>query len=241
MLQPAHCSVFQLVVFILLYFSKLYFTRREVLEKNNRAQHVCVRRPWNLAADVFIIHHIMSVSRHVEAEHSKLASIKPNLKPKVTRLSSVSECVCVDCGRTGGHSFCQMERDWWSGLEHWPGYSLTVMAKKETAGLSTLGSVCACVHIFAALYIWLSSWRCIALFLKQQKTWGHEELGRLQENIAYQLTFWAVIKHWEQDPSCFMFFITEAPSRKKMRLFKCFTQTNWIPLIWCFAELSYYH
>lgn len=37
----------------------------------------------------------MSVSRHVEAEHSKLASIKPNLKPKVTRLSSVSERVCV--------------------------------------------------------------------------------------------------------------------------------------------------
>lgn len=154
MLQPAHCSVFQLVVFILLYFSKLYFMRREVLEKNNRAQHVCVRRPWNLAADVFIIHHIMSVSRHVEAEHSKLASIKPNLKPKVTRLSSVSERVCVDCGRTGGHSFCQMERDWWSGLERWPGVFSYSNGKEGDSWPQYIGlCVCMCAYFCSTVYM----------------------------------------------------------------------------------------
>lgn len=55
------------------------------------------------------------------------------------------------------------------------------MAEKETAGLSTLGSVCACAHICeAALH-------GDALFLKQQERRGHEELVRLQDNVARQL------------------------------------------------------
>lgn len=55
------------------------------------------------------------------------------------------------------------------GLSTGRGYSLTVMAETETAGLSTLDSVCACVHICAALYMCSSIWRYIVFFLKQKK------------------------------------------------------------------------
>lgn len=65
-----------------------------------------------LAVDAVITEDIMTVICHVNNAHPPHSvSINPNLNPEVARWASASESLRVDCGRTGGHSFCQTERD----------------------------------------------------------------------------------------------------------------------------------
>ncbi len=98
-------------------------------------------KKWNPAVDALITE---DADSFVPREHSSptTVSIKPNLKPEVARWAS--ECLRVDCGRTGGHSFCQTERDWWSGLERWPGVFSYSNGRDRDSWTLYIG---LCVHV----------------------------------------------------------------------------------------------
>lgn len=76
-------------------------------------------------------------------------SIGPNLKPEVAHWAAASAC---DCGRTGGHSFCQTHWDWWSGLERRPGvfsYSNGPGRDSWTLYIALWACTCAYLRILA--------------------------------------------------------------------------------------------
>lgn len=108
-----------------------------------------------------------------------LTSLEPNQpKPEAwSRALGLVPCVRADCGRTGGHSSCQTERDWWSGLERWPGVFSYSNGRDGDSWTQYTGlCVCMCAYLSRALYSMCSSiWRCIVFFLKQQEIWKQEE------------------------------------------------------------------
>lgn len=145
---------------------------------------------------------IMAVFYHVKLNTMKWShsvSINPNLNPEVARRASASESLRVDCGRTGGHSFCQTERDWWSGLERWPGvFSYSNCRDRDSWTLWTLDFVCACVHICAALCTHSSISRCIVLFWKHPNIWGWRKLYLSLGFLLKHLFLWlfSVVTVW---------------------------------------------
>lgn len=107
------------------------------------------------AVEALITEDIMTVIWNVNTvlwPHS--VSINPNLKPEVARWASASESLRVDCGRTGGHSFCQTERDWWSGLERWPGVFSYSNGRDRDSWTQYIGlCVCMCAYLCSTVYV----------------------------------------------------------------------------------------
>lgn len=100
--------------------------------------------------------------------HVTCVSIGPNLKPEVAHWAAASAC---DCGRTGGHSFCQTHWDWWSGLERRPGvFSYSNGPGRDSWTLYIALWACTCAYLRSAVCV-LSIRRCIVLRLKQQAGW----------------------------------------------------------------------
>lgn len=98
-------------------------------------------------------------------------SAGPNLKPEVAHWAAASAC---DCGRTGGHSFCQTHWDWWSGLERRPGvFSYSNGRGRDSWTLYIALRACTCAYLRGAACAW-STRRCTALRLKQQARWSGE-------------------------------------------------------------------
>lgn len=92
--------------------------------------------------------------------HVTCVSIGPNLKPEVAHWAAASAC---DCGRTGGHSFCQTHWDWWSGLERRPGvFSYSNGPGRDSWTLYIALWACTCAYLRSAVCM-LSIRRCIVL------------------------------------------------------------------------------
>lgn len=102
-------------------------------------------------------------------------SINPNLKLEVARWASASECLRVDCGRTGGHSFCHTERDWWSGLERWSGvFSYSNGRDRDSWTLYIGLCVCMCAYLCSPVYVPIyMEMHCVAPeTTEDMKQWG---------------------------------------------------------------------
>lgn len=101
--------------------------------------------------------------------HVTCVSVGPNLKPEVAHWAAASAC---DCGRTGGHSFCQTHWDWWSGLERRPGvFSYSNGRGRDSWTLYIALRACTCAYLRSAACA-SSIRRCIVLRLKQQAGWS---------------------------------------------------------------------
>lgn len=80
--------------------------------------------------------------------HVACVSVRPNLKPEVADGAAASAC---DCGRTGGHSFCQTHWDWWSRLERRPGvFSYSNGRGRDSWTLYSALWACTCAYLHSA-------------------------------------------------------------------------------------------
>lgn len=74
--------------------------------------------------------------------------VGPNLRPEV---ADGAAAAARDCGRTGGHSFCQTHWDWWSRLERQPGvFAYSNGRGRDSWTLCSALWACTCAYSHSA-------------------------------------------------------------------------------------------